>query len=295
MKKLVLLAILFASCTTATPTTDRHPLDAPAQYVVTDGTTSAIIIDGPEGFDTIAKRDGAVLMSGTNVWVYALTQQEQPEGDCPCVMKAFNEGTDPEGCSTQIPKPQATLSRVGDARTITPFTLAASPTSESSFAFALEGVLEGKALLSYCASYYECGAAHPGSACESAALDLATGELNPVASLAVKADIDAARAALNAHGAELDADAELQVANVRVSFSGSAAYTEALVMASACYACTFGDWGAYTVSTWQKVSPNEELPAPVAAYFKAAPSGTAPIWSPISEESRNVVEQAFAR
>ena len=295
MKHLGLLALVLTSCTTANATTDRHPLDAPAQYVVTDGAASAIIIDGPDGFDTIAKRDGAVLMSGKNVWVYALTQEEQPEGDCQCVMEAFNNGTDPEGCSTQVPKPQATLSRVGDANTITPFTLTASPTSESSFAFELEGVLEGKAVLSYCASYYECGAAHPGSACESAALDLATGELDPVSSLSVKVDLDAARTALNAEGAELDPGTELQVNNVRVSFSGSAAYTEALVVASACYACTFGDWGAYTVSTWQKVSPNEELPAPVAAYFKAAKAGTAPVWSPVTEENRNVVEQAFAR
>lgn len=284
--------ILLMGCSSA-PVTQAHPLNAPTQYLVTDGRTSALIVDGSAGYQVVASRDGAVVAVEDDVWIYSLRETEQPEGDCACAMEAFNRGAEPEGCFEMVLKPIATLVRVRDGKTITPFAPGSSETSESSFEFKLGGVIGNSLLMSYCGSFYECGAAHPGATCEALAMDLTNGEAKDVSTVIGQIDLEAARADLIKNGAEIDDGVELSVVNARLAMSGTASYQEALIEAPSCYACSFGEWSSYTVSTWQKVSAAEELPAPVAAYFKAFP-GT-PIWSEVTPGNRNVVEQAFAQ
>ena len=299
------VAALLSACSSA-PITTTHPLDSPNQYLVTDGTTSALILDGPKGFEVVAKRDGGVVSSGKEIWLYEALSEDQPEADCDCFMAAFNEGAEPSAeCTKTVKKPYISLTRLRDSKVIRPFPSWSSPDSESGTSFSLNGVVENHVIVEACGSAYSCGAAHPSGSCEVVAINLSTGEPTKIDSLAPNVDLKKAWAAiLEANpdiGAECPEDAtckdfdsnEVSVTSVRTRFSGSAAFVEALVTTPACYACSDGKWSSYTVGTWQAVSASEELPAPVAAYFSASKSS--PSWTQVSSENRTAIEAAFAK
>lgn len=297
MKRIAILLAVFGSACASTPVTTTHPLDSPKQYLVSDGQMSALILDGDQGFEVVARRDGTVISSGQDTWVLETKMEDQPQGDCGCFMEAFQKDTDPDtsACSSLVSTPYLSLTRLRDGKTVRPFESMASAESESSASFTVNGIVENKLLLETCVGIYSCGAAHPSTACEAVAIDLATGEKSDAATLAGKVDMKQALATLLADkDMQTESTEDLEVKNVRVKFSGSASFVEALVVAPACYACSDGEWSAYSVGTWQAITPSEELPPPVAAYF-AQTKESAPVWTQVTPENRNAIEAAFAK
>ncbi len=292
MKTIALVVLTLVSACSSAPVTTTHPLDSPNQYLVSDGLTSALILDGTNGFEVVAKRDGSVVTNGKDVWIYETLTEDQPEADCDCFMQAFNDGVEPDDCTNTVRKPYVTLTRLRDSKVLRPFPSWSSPDSESSVSFALNGVVDNHVIIEGCGSGYSCGAAHPSGSCEAVAINLGTGESTKVDELAPKVDFEKAWSVLLAAHPDLESK-EMNVTNLRTRFSGSAAFVEALVTTDACYACSDGEWSSYSVSTWQTITPSEELPAPVAAFFSKAT--TAPVWTQINSENRISIEGAFAK
>jgi hypothetical protein len=292
MKRIAFVVAAVVSACSSAPITTTHPLDSPDQYLVTDGITSALILDGPKGFEIVAKRDGAVISSGKDIWVYELKPENQPEADCDCFMEAFNAGAEPTECTKNVQKSNAWLTRLRDGKAVTPFESWSSDESESSASFSMGGVIGNHLVLESCNSAYACGAAHPSGSCEAVAIDLQTGEKGKIEALATNVDMEKAWSALTKESSDLESK-EMKVTSVRVKFSGSAVYVEAQITTPACYACSDGDWDSYSVSTTQPIAGSEELPAPVAAYFGGLKSS--PFWTQVNSENRIAIEAAFAK
>lgn len=290
MKRCLILSLIAASCA-STPEVTRHALDAPDQFLVTDGARSYLILDGPEGFEVVAKVDEVVLGTSENVWVLRTQTQTQPQADCACVMEASATDGPTQACVSEVPKPMIFLDRLDGTRA-TPFTDPSSPESSATSSFRLLGIWDGKAMLEMCSSIFVCGAPHPNMACTFRSVSLTDGAVAGIDTLVTSYDVERARRALHAEDPELEADVELAPSSARVVFGGSAASREILVTAPTCYACSDGDWSSYTVSTWQPAGGREELPRPVAAFFLA--HDAVPIWTEVGPQNRNLIEAAFA-
>lgn len=271
----------------------EHPLTLVPQFLVTDGLQSALIIDGPEGYEILAKSDRVLIPAASGLWTFDTPVVPRPEADCGCFMEAFNQGLTPSAdCTRMVDKPHAKLTRLDDRQTLEPFTEPSSPDSESTTTYQLNGIIDDSLLIRMCTSAYACGAAHPGAWCELAVIDLNTATQQKADVFQLRPDFEKARAELRARENTIEDDTELKITEVRVQLVGTATQIQTLITAPACYACSDNEWGSYSVSVWEKAGPAEELPRPVAAYFQAHPGAN--IWAPVDAANRNKIEAAFA-
>lgn len=287
-----LIAVNLAACSTTAPVVmDAQNLETPglkdARWVVSDGVSTKLL--GADG-QLIGQTSSVVLSGGSDLWSYNETRSQEPEADCGCYMEANTKGEDTSKCVGTATKSRAVFTRLRDAEVVYPFEVMSSPETESSMQFAMKGQWKNYVIVEACQNVYACGAAHPSSSCEAKLFDLETGELKPVATIVPEVDSAPAREEIIQKDPEFEGDLELGTAEVRVE--NGERRLRAHFFGGTCYACSDGEWGAYTMSGWADTGLREAVPTPLAEF--AQKSGQPYLyWFEITDSTRPAVMATF--
>lgn len=261
------LLFLVGCSTTSQVVSEHQSLEAPgvsdARWVVSDGVSTSLL--GQEG-ELLRQLSNVVLSSGGDLWFYNETRSQEPEADCGCYMEANTKGEDTSKCVGTATKSRAVFTRLRDAEVVYPFEVMSSPETESSMQFAMKGQWKNYVIVEACQNVYACGAAHPSSSCEAKLFDLETGELKSVATIVPEVDSAPAREEIIQKDPEFEGDLELGTAEVRVE--NGERLLRAHFFGGTCYACSDGEWGAYTMSGWADTGLREAVPAPLVDFAK---------------------------
>ncbi|RAL23027.1 hypothetical protein DL240_09070 [Lujinxingia litoralis] len=256
----------------------RAPIDASAaaagkRFAVTvedEGGLRTRIFDGLGsqlvGYETL------VVPAKSGMWRWEESVREVTQTDCGCMMDKLNETpgtTDTSGCevSKEVIAGRLINDATGQAWEPEESTMAPAD-ADWEVTFTPVGAVGSTALVKICQMIYYCGAAHPNTECRQAvvALDgespqeLAPRELSPVVGaehfegqsfgLDEGVEVDPKRAALVALTPTWDPEARELRAEQQYAFE-------------ACYACSDGEWSAYSVSTFVSDRPfNEKAGVP---------------------------------
>jgi len=289
---IVLLIISACSGAPSGHNTMDHALHEGELYVVFDGNRTHLIAPSEKGYVVSSSFDGALIGAGPALWMYNLAESMEPQADCSCVMEAMMSDDDDSQCSANVAKERAVLTRVRDSELVYPFEIRSTEESESSYSFQISGQWGDLLLLESCADQYSCGAAHPWYHCVSTTLDLKTGELSEIASWVGDVDLKPALDEIRTHDPEFEGQ-ELEVSTARVILQDRNATVQVLMSGPTCYACSDGNWSAYTNSGWSLSVLTMSLPEPVASFFKEN-SASPVVFFKVDETNRAAISPFFA-
>lgn len=245
----------------------------------------------------VMSRGGLVVAAGDSLWQVLVAPNKVDVVDCGCLMEQpdpFAEETPPAACLKKQDISSTTL-HATDGRTVPLLVPELEPwTGDPSFDLDVYGTVGPYMMLVTSTSGYSCGAAHGFYASSFSVLDLSAPEagLQPIEAVLDQAELaklapDAAkkaRAALMKGEGGLDGlmdpDAPLSLTALQPIWSTEGLSLTVQLTGDACYACSDGEWSAYTRShrlslpqVPEKLRPYSDAPpAPVVAWVSAHPS-----------------------
>ena len=302
MKAAILLtASLMLACGTQTEIEPKEqPLEPTSEHylvwwgVEEGGYSTALVRARNEDPEVLAEGSGLFIAAGESIWSWEERTQSSAQIDCACQMEARGEG-DESDCSVSRDVVSAELLEVDGSRSIDAF-----PVQEE-----YEGEVEpnpnvlgstGPILMSADCHYgYFCGA-HGSVECQYKAWNLATGE-SVTADQIVRPLSQADQVGLlneEPRDELVTPDTLIGLVEVRPRWGDSGdVRLEALYAASACYACTDGEWSSYTIAArHEDAEPTIELEDAPGAVLELWNTTTGPRgWSRLADTE---VERARA-
>lgn len=249
-------ALIVASC--ASPGQPAQ-IDAPiekesAHYLVwwaveEGGYTTALVRQNGDESEVLAESSGLFIATDGALWEWREEPVETSQVDCECAMErgVMSDGVD-DACAVTREVPAVTLVEVDSDREIEVSTPTIEMEGEFETTPSPTGSFAGVITVTECSYIYGCGAAHGSSDCRFAAWDLADGrELSAADLVEPLSQADQISLLRSESDEQVEPESLIGLVEVDPTWSETgAASLVATYAAATCYACTDGEWSAYT-------------------------------------------------